>query len=103
MAKVSPDGVAPSRMVSVSASVNLPLHHKAQKFSTGTAHPGDPRKRAVKWLWWCGGTGKMCLGGGLHCPSAASCIFYEFDKVSKLSFHFSANCCITVMLHYSLH
>jgi len=25
---VSPDGVAPSRMVSVSASVNLPLHHK---------------------------------------------------------------------------
>jgi len=24
---VSPDGVAPSRMVTVSASVNLPLHH----------------------------------------------------------------------------
>jgi len=33
-ALVSPDGVAPSQMVSVSASVNLPLHHK------------------VKWLWW---------------------------------------------------
>jgi len=31
-ALVSPDGVAPSRMVSVSASVNLPLHHKVQKF-----------------------------------------------------------------------
>ena len=30
-ALVSPDGVAPSRMVSVSASVNLPLHHKVQK------------------------------------------------------------------------
>ena len=27
-ALISPDGVAPSRMVSVSASVNLPLHHK---------------------------------------------------------------------------
>ena len=27
-ALVSPDGLAPSRMVSVSASVNLPLHHK---------------------------------------------------------------------------
>jgi len=27
-ALVSPDGVAPSRIVSVSASVNLPLHHK---------------------------------------------------------------------------
>jgi len=29
---VSPDGVAPSWMVSVSASVDLPLHHKVQKF-----------------------------------------------------------------------
>ena len=35
-ALVSPDGVAPSRMVGVSASVNLPLHHKLQKFSSGT-------------------------------------------------------------------
>jgi len=33
---VSVDGVAPSRMVDVSASVNLPLHHKVQKFSSGT-------------------------------------------------------------------
>jgi len=33
---VSPDGVAPSRLVDVSASVNLPLHHKVQKFSSGT-------------------------------------------------------------------
>jgi len=31
-ALVSPDGVAPSRMVGVSASVNLPLHHEVQKF-----------------------------------------------------------------------
>jgi len=29
-ALVSPDGVAPSRMVGVSVSVNLPLHHKVQ-------------------------------------------------------------------------
>jgi len=41
---VSPDGVAPSRMISV--SVNLPLHHKV--------HPGGPGKMAVKRLWWCG-------------------------------------------------
>jgi len=39
-ALVSPDGVAPSRMVSVSASVNLPLHNKVQKFSSGTGSPG---------------------------------------------------------------
>ena len=32
-------GVALSRMVTVSASVNLPLHHEVQKFSTGTGSP----------------------------------------------------------------
>ena len=56
-ALISPDGVAPSRMVGVSASVNLPLHHKVQKFSSllAPAHPGGPGKRVIKWLWlWCG-------------------------------------------------
>jgi len=33
----------------VSASVNLPLHHKVQKFSSGTGSTGW--FRAVKWLW----------------------------------------------------
>ena len=44
-ALVSPDGVAPSRMVCVSASVNLPLHHKVQKFSSGTGSSGWSRKK----------------------------------------------------------
>ena len=47
-ALVSPDGVAPSRMVSVSASVNLTLHHKVQKFSSGTGSPGWSRKKGRK-------------------------------------------------------
>ena len=47
-AMVSPDGVAPSRMVDVSASVNLPLHHKVQKFSSGTGSPGWSRKKGHK-------------------------------------------------------
>ena len=47
-ALVSPDGVAPSRMVSVSVSVNLPLHHKVQKFSSGTGSPGWSRKKGRK-------------------------------------------------------
>ena len=51
LALVGPDGVVPSWMVGVSASVNLPLHHKVQKFSSGTGSPGWSRKRAVKWLW----------------------------------------------------
>jgi len=39
------------QMECVSASVNLPLHHKVQKFSSGTGSPGGPRKRTVKRLW----------------------------------------------------
>jgi len=55
-ALVSPDGVAPNRMVGVSAFVtgNLPLHHKVQKFSSGTGSPGWSQKKGRKRLWWCG-------------------------------------------------
>ena len=49
-AVVSPDGVAPSRMVGVSASVNLPLHRKSRSSLLAPAHPGGPGKRAVKRL-----------------------------------------------------
>ena len=55
-ALVSPDGVAPSRMVDVSASVNLPLHHIVQKFSSGSGSPGWSRKKGHKMVVvWCGG------------------------------------------------
>jgi len=37
-------------MVGVSASVNLPLHHKVQKFSSGTGSPGWPRKKGYKMV-----------------------------------------------------
>jgi len=47
-ALLSPDGVAPSRMIGVSASVNLPLHHNVQKFSSGTGSPGWSRKTGRK-------------------------------------------------------
>ena len=52
-ALLSPDGVGPSQMVDVSASVNLPLHHKVQSSLLAPAHLGGPGKRAVKRLW-CG-------------------------------------------------
>jgi len=58
-ALLSPDGVAPIQMVGVSASVNLPVHHKVQKFSSGTVSPGcswiKGRKMIVVWcgvVWW---------------------------------------------------
>jgi len=41
-ALVSLDGVVPSRMVGVSVSVNLPLHHEVQKFCLAPAHLGGP-------------------------------------------------------------
>jgi len=46
----SPDGVAPIRMADVSASVSLPLHHKVQKFSSGTSSPGWSQKKGRKTL-----------------------------------------------------
>jgi len=53
-ALVSLDGVAPSQMVSVSASVNLPLHHKVQKFSSDTGSPGWSREKGHKMVVVCG-------------------------------------------------
>ena len=47
-ALLSPDGVAPSQMVGVSASVNVPLHDKVHKFSSGTSSPGWSRKKGRK-------------------------------------------------------
>jgi len=44
------DGVAPSQMVGVSASVNPPLHHKVQKFSSGTGSPGWSREKGRKMV-----------------------------------------------------
>jgi len=47
-ALVSLDGVVLSRTVGVSASVNLPMHHKIQKFSSGTSSPGWFQKKGHK-------------------------------------------------------
>jgi len=54
----SPDGVAPSWMVGVSASVNLPLHHKVgscllARLSSGTDSPGWSRKKGCKTVVLC--------------------------------------------------
>jgi len=47
-ALVSPDGVVPILIVSLSASVNLTLHHKVQRLSSGTGSPGWSRKKGRK-------------------------------------------------------
>ena len=65
-ASVSPDGVAPSWMVGVSASVNLPLQHKVQKFSSGTGSPRWSRKKGRKTVV-CVRCPYVYLDVGLYC------------------------------------
>jgi len=75
-------------MVGVFASVNLPLHHKVQKFSSGTGSPGWSQKRAVKRLW--------CVCGGwrlwrwadfvklrLHCRKKEELVVYRLASVAE--------------------
>jgi len=51
---ISLDGVAPSWIVSLSASDIFPCTIKfRRRFLLAPAHPGSPRKRAVKWLCVC--------------------------------------------------
>jgi len=59
-ALVSLNGVVPSRMVGMSASVNLPLHQKVQKFSSGTGSHGWSRKKGRK-------TVLMVVAGSKYC------------------------------------
>ena len=47
-ALLSLDGVAPSRMVGVSASVSLPLHHKVHKLYYGASSHEWSRKKGRK-------------------------------------------------------
>ena len=53
-ALVSLDGVEPSQMVRLSASINLPLHHKVQKFSSGSGSPRWSQKNGRKTVVMCG-------------------------------------------------
>jgi len=63
----------------------FPLHHKVQKFSSGTVSPGGPGKWAVKWLY----VGGMCL---MVCDMALclqACASFCLLSQSCLSFQYS--------------
>jgi len=51
-ALVSPDSVAPSRWSVCLPVLISPCTIKSQSSLLAPAHPGGPRKRAVKRLWW---------------------------------------------------
>ena len=59
-------------MVGVSVSVNLPLHHKVQKFSCGTGSPGWSQKKGRKMVvMWCdGGSERHMANGYKHVPGS---------------------------------
>ena len=60
----------------MSACVNLPLHHKVQKFSSGTGSPGWSRKKGRKTVVvnGCG----VVVGGVINV-----CCSDKYDKVEK--------------------
>ena len=74
-------------MVSLSASINLPMHHKVQKFSSGTGSPGWSRKkghktvvvsiRAIVAKIYPDKVVRWCLDGECFWQFFASCIFSE--------------------------
>jgi len=80
----APDGVVPSRMVGVSASVNLPLHHKVQKFSSGTGSPRWTRKKGCKTIVvWCG-------GGLLSCSYSMFSVVHKTKPLWIIRAHFTS-------------
>jgi len=52
----------------------------------------------IKFWWQLGitdpdrDTGKTCLGGGMHCPSASSCFLWCFKTMGALSFRLNQVC-----------
>jgi len=57
---ISPDGVAPSQMVGVSAFVILPCTIKSRRFLLALAHLSSSGKRAIKWLCVCADANLFC-------------------------------------------
>jgi len=85
---VSPDGVVPSRMVGVSASLIFPCTIKSRRrFLLAPAHPVSPWKRAIKWLCVC-----VCvkiyvyLQEFCHQNSAFLCVFWTRRKLQRLMY-----------------
>jgi len=89
-ALVSPDGVAPSRMIGVSSSVNLPLHHEVQKFSYGTVSHGWYRKKGRKTVvvvWWYALADDNCVGNTAEENSSifSKTCYLVFEKMLEFS------------------
>jgi len=98
-ALLSQDGVATSQMVGVFACVNLPLHHKVQKFSSGTGSPGSSRKKGRKtvvvWYVWCvDWLSRDCWRS--HSTASFYVRLWAEDGATRQALAISTLCCWTV-------
>ena len=84
-ALVSLDGVVPSRMVGVSASVIFPCTIKFRNSFLAPSHPGGPGKRVVKRLWCVGGNrlrySHTCAEKG--CYTLANWLSFHYTSIPK--------------------
>ena len=79
------------------ASVNLPLHHKVQKFSSGTGSSGGPIKRAAKRSW-CGGGVVTLLYARI-----GICLVMIFLLHNVIILTDKQACCTTAMYYLLMH
>jgi len=69
--------VAPSQTVGVSASIDLPLHHKSRSSLLAPAHLGGPGKSAIKGVCVCVCSQHNCM------VLSRNCINESMDKTLK--------------------
>jgi len=90
-ALISLNGVAPSQMGSVSATVNRPLHHKVQKFSSGTGSPGWSQKKGRKTVVvglpdgprWSGSPAVKCFWSTVRPKNGPCCVSWPWKTEQK--------------------
>jgi len=107
---LSSDKVVPSRMVL--PLLVFPCTIKSRSSLLAPAHLGGPRKRAVKWLWWCGGGGSSNLLRS-RCMTSSSyqflplfpvfscyfeCHILSFHQVTQQVHSFPTSCSLTLIL-----
>jgi len=81
----------------VSASVNLPLHHKVQKFS-GNGSPGWSWKKGCKmvvvWWWWWSSSTELHVGTSPYANDAQTQLLYLHTwKLTAKENHHNSNDC----------
>ena len=81
-------------MVGVSASINLLLHHKVQKFCSGTGSPGWSREKAVKQLCVC--VCMLCIFDRYLCTPLNADVIYFVNVFTVFCLHLRYVSCYSI-------